>query len=124
MYRERFTCQRSLINHSVSGNNNTIKWIPESIGKGRFGDWLENVQDWGVSRNRYWGTPLNIWECECGCQHSIGSQAELQSMSPNYADVVKKDAKEMDKEANGEVELHRPFIDWLLYTSVLVILRY
>ncbi|WP_302240758.1 class I tRNA ligase family protein, partial [uncultured Clostridium sp.] len=92
-------------------NNNTINWIPESIGKGRFGDWLENVQDWGVSRNRYWGTPLNIWECECGCQHAIGSQAELKSMSPNYTDVVKKYAKEMDQEANGEVELHRPFID-------------
>ena len=92
-------------------NNNTINWIPESIGKGRFGDWLENVQDWGVSRNRYWGTPLNIWECECGCQHAIGSQAELKSMSPNYMDVVKKYAKEMDQEANGEVELHRPFID-------------
>ena len=92
-------------------NNNTINWIPESIGKGRFGDWLENVQDWGVSRNRYWGTPLNIWECECGCQHAIGSQAELKSMSPNYTDVVKKYAKEMDQEANGEVELPRPFID-------------
>ena len=64
-----------------------------------------------VSRNRYWGTPLNIWECECGCQHAIGSQAELKSMSPNYTDVVKKYAKEMDQEANGEVELHRPFID-------------
>ena len=91
-------------------------WVPSqehslSIGKGRFGDWLENVQDWGVSRNRYWGTPLNIWECECGCQHAIGSQAELKSMSPNYTDVVKKYAKEMDQEANGEVELHRPFID-------------
>ena len=64
-----------------------------------------------MSRNRYWGTPLNIWECECGCQHAIGSQAELKSMSPNYTDVVKKYAKEMDQEANGEVELHRPFID-------------
>ena len=72
--------------------------------------WRE-CQDWGVSRNRYWGTPLNIWECECGCQHAIGSQAELKSMSPNYTDVVKKYAKEMDQEANGEVELHRPFID-------------
>ena len=60
-------------------NNNTINWIPESIGKGRFGDWLENVQDWGISRNRYWGTPLNIWECECGHQHSIGSIEELKS---------------------------------------------
>jgi isoleucyl-tRNA synthetase len=58
-------------------NNNTINWIPESIGKGRFGDWLENVQDWGISRNRYWGTPLNIWECSCGHQESIGSRQEL-----------------------------------------------
>ena len=62
-------------------NNNTVNWIPESIGKGRFGDWLENVQDWGISRNRYWGTPLNIWECECGHQHSIGSIEELKNMS-------------------------------------------
>ena len=77
-------------------NNNTINWIPESIGKGRFGDWLENVQDWGVSRNRYWGTPLNIWECECGCQHSVGSIEELKSMSDNCPD---------------DIELHRPFID-------------
>ncbi|MBQ7833633.1 MAG: isoleucine--tRNA ligase, partial [Lachnospiraceae bacterium] len=79
-------------------NNNTINWIPESIGKGRFGDWLENIQDWGISRNRYWGTPLNIWECsECGHMHSIGSRAELQELSDNYPE--------------GGVELHRPFID-------------
>jgi len=77
-------------------NNNTINWIPESIGKGRFGDWLENVQDWGISRNRYWGTPLNIWECECGCRHSIGSIEELKSMSSNCPE---------------DIELHRPFID-------------
>ena len=78
-------------------NNNTINWIPESIGKGRFGDWLENVQDWGISRNRYWGTPLNIWECECGHMHSIGSRQELFEMSGN--------------EAAKTVELHRPYID-------------
>ena len=77
-------------------NNNTINWIPESIGKGRFGDWLENVQDWGISRNRYWGTPLNIWECECGHRHSIGSIEELKSMSDNCPD---------------DIELHRPYID-------------
>ena len=77
-------------------NNNTINWIPESIGKGRFGDWLENVQDWGISRNRYWGTPLNIWECECGHQHSIGSIEELKEMSDNCPD---------------DIELHRPYID-------------
>ena len=64
-------------------NNDTINWIPESIGKGRFGDWLENVQDWGLSRNRYWGTPLNIWECSCGHRHSIGSIAELREMIAN-----------------------------------------
>lgn len=77
-------------------NNNTINWIPESIGKGRFGDWLENVQDWGISRNRYWGTPLNVWECECGHMHSIGSIAELKEMSDNCPE---------------NIELHRPFID-------------
>ena len=78
-------------------NNNTINWIPESIGKGRFGDWLENVQDWGISRNRYWGTPLNIWQCECGHMHSIGSRQELFEMSGN--------------EKAKTVELHRPYID-------------
>ena len=77
--------------------NNTVNWIPESIGKGRFGDWLENIQDWGVSRNRYWGTPLNIWECECGCQHAIGSRDELEKMSGNPKAQT--------------VELHRPYID-------------
>ena len=109
--RESWFIKMTAVKDDLIRNNNTINWIPESIGKGRFGDWLENVQDWGVSRNRYWGTPLNIWECECGCQHAIGSQAELKSMSPNYTDVVKKYAKEMDQEANGEVEIHRPFID-------------
>ena len=109
--RESWFIKMTAVKDDLIRNNNTINWIPESIGKGRFGDWLENVQDWGVSRNRYWGTPLNIWECECGCQHAIGSQADFNSMSPNYTDVVKKYAKEMDQEANGEVELHRPFID-------------
>ncbi len=69
-------------------NNNTVNWIPESIGKGRFGDWLENVQDWGISRNRYWGTPLNIWECECGHRHAIGSIEELKSMSSNCPEDI------------------------------------
>ena len=77
-------------------NNNTINWIPKTIGEGRFGAWLENVQDWGISRNRYWGTPLNIWECECGHRHAIGSIEELKSMSDNCPD---------------DIELHRPFID-------------
>ena len=82
-------------------NNNTINWVPDSIGKGRFGDWLENIQDWGLSRNRYWGTPLNIWECECGHQHSIGSIEELKSMSDNCPE---------------EIELHRPYIDAVTIT--------
>ena len=84
------------VKDDLIANNNPINWIPESIGKGRFGDWLENVQDWGISRNRYWGTPLNIWECECGHMHSIGSIAELKEMSDNCPD---------------DIELHRPYID-------------
>jgi len=94
--RESWFIKMTAVKEDLIRNNNTINWIPESIGKGRFGDWLENVQDWGVSRNRYWGTPLNIWECECGCQHSIGSIEELKSMSDNCPD---------------EIELHRPYID-------------
>ena len=94
--RESWFIKMTAVKDDLIRNNNTINWIPESIGKGRFGDWLENVQDWGISRNRYWGTPLNIWECECGCQHSIGSIEELKSMSPNCPD---------------DIELHRPFID-------------
>jgi len=79
--RESWFIKMTEVKEDLINNNNTINWIPESIGKGRFGDWLENVQDWGISRNRYWGTPLNIWECECGCQHSVGSIEELKSMS-------------------------------------------
>ncbi len=94
--RESWFIKMTAVKDDLIRNNNTVNWIPESIGKGRFGDWLENVQDWGISRNRYWGTPLNIWECECGCQHSIGSIEELKSMSPNCPD---------------DIELHRPFID-------------
>ncbi len=94
--RESWFIKMTAVKEDLIRNNNTINWIPESIGKGRFGDWLENVQDWGISRNRYWGTPLNIWECECGHQHSIGSIEELKSMSMNCPD---------------EIELHRPFID-------------
>ena len=77
-------------------NNETVNWIPESIGKGRFGEWLENVQDWGISRNRYWGTPLNIWECSCGNIHSVGSIEELRTLAPDCP---------------ADIELHRPFID-------------
>lgn len=108
--RESWFIKMTAVKEDLIRNNNTINWIPESIGKGRFGDWLENIQDWGLSRNRYWGTPLNIWECSCGHMHSIGSREELKSMSPNYTEVAKKYAKEMDEEGL-EVELHRPFID-------------
>ena len=94
--RESWFIKMTAVKEDLIRNNNTINWIPESIGKGRFGDWLENVQDWGVSRNRYWGTPLNIWQCECGCQHSIGSIRELKEMSPNCPE---------------NIELHRPYID-------------
>ena len=94
--RESWFIKMTEVKDDLIANNNTINWIPESIGKGRFGDWLENVQDWGISRNRYWGTPLNIWECECGHQHSIGSIEELKSMSDNCPD---------------DIELHRPYID-------------
>ena len=96
--RESWFIKMTAVKEDLIRNNNTINWIPESIGKGRFGDWLENVQDWGISRNRYWGTPLNIWQCdECGHMHSIGSRQELYEMSGN--------------EAAKTVELHRPYID-------------
>ena len=94
--RESWFIKMTAVKDDLIANNNTINWIPESIGKGRFGDWLNNVQDWGVSRDRYWGTPLNIWECECGHRHSIGSIAELKEMSDNCPD---------------DIELHRPYID-------------
>ncbi len=94
--RESWFIKMTAVKEDLIRNNNTINWIPESIGKGRFGDWLENVQDWGISRNRYWGTPLNIWQCECGHMHSIGSIEELKSMSDNCPD---------------QIELHRPYID-------------
>ena len=100
--RESWFIKMTAVKEDLIRNNNTINWIPESIGKGRFGDWLENVQDWGISRNRYWGTPLNIWEC-CGCghQHSVGSIEELKAMSPNCPE---------------NIELHRPFIDEVTLT--------
>lgn len=94
--RDTWFIKMTAVREDLIRNNNTINWIPESIGKGRFGDWLENVQDWGISRNRYWGTPLNIWECSCGHRHAIGSIEELKSMSQNCPD---------------EIELHRPHID-------------
>ncbi len=94
--RESWFIKMTDVKEDLIRNNDTINWIPESIGKGRFGDWLKNVQDWGISRNRYWGTPLNIWTCECGHLHSIGSIAELKEMSDNCPD---------------DIELHRPYID-------------
>ena len=94
--RESWFIKMTDVKDQLIKNNNTVNWIPENIGKGRFGDWLENVQDWGISRNRYWGTPLNVWECECGHQHSVGSIEELKSMSDNCPD---------------DIELHRPYID-------------
>ena len=99
--RDTWFIKMTAVKEDLLRNNATINWIPESIGKGRFGDWLENVQDWGISRNRYWGTPLNIWECECGHRHAIGSIEELKSMSPNCPD---------------NIELHRPFIDAVTIT--------
>ena len=100
--RESWFIKMTAVKDDLIRNNNTINWIPESIGKGRFGDWLENIQDWGISRNRYWGTPLNIWECECGHMHSVGSREELYAMSGN--------------EAAKTVEFHRPYIDEITIT--------
>jgi len=101
--RESWYIKMTAVKEDLIRNNNTINWIPESIGKGRFGDWLENVQDWAVSRNRYWGTPLNVWECqECGHMESIGSREELRKMSGNDAALT--------------VELHRPYIDEITCT--------
>ena len=94
--RDSWFIKMTAVKDALIRNNATVNWIPASIGKGRFGDWLENIQDWGVSRNRYWGTPLNIWECACGCRQAIGSRAELKERSGNCPDGV---------------ELHRPFID-------------
>ena len=94
--RESWFIKMTAVKDDLLKNNEKVNWIPPTIGKGRFGDWLEHVQDWGISRNRYWGTPLNIWECSCGHQHSIGSIAELKALSTNCPD---------------DIELHRPYID-------------
>lgn len=94
--RDSWFIKMTAVKDNLIRNNNTVNWIPENIGKGRFGDWLENIQDWGVSRNRYWGTPLPIWECSCGCRHAIGSVEELRRMSDDCPE---------------KIELHRPYID-------------
>ena len=94
--RESWFIKMTAVKDDLLKNNAKVNWIPPTIGKGRFGDWLEHVQDWGISRNRYWGTPLNIWECSCGHQHSIGSIDELKQLSTNCPD---------------DIELHRPYID-------------
>ncbi len=94
--RDTWFIKMTAVREQLVKNNNTVNWIPEGIGKGRFGAWLENVQDWGLSRNRYWGTPLNIWECACGKRHAVGSVEELKQMSENCPE---------------EIELHRPYID-------------
>ncbi len=103
--RESWFIKMTAVRDDLVRNNKTVNWIPESIGEGRFGNWLENIQDWGVSRNRYWGTPLNIWECEgCGHQQAIGSREELEKLSGNPLAKT--------------VELHRPYIDEITCTCL------
>lgn len=94
--REGWFIRMSAVKDDLIANNKTIHWIPESMGTGRFGDWLENVQDWAISRDRYWGTPLNVWKCGCGHMHAVGSIAELRELSDNCP---------------ADIELHRPYID-------------
>ncbi len=98
--RESWFIEMSKVKEELIANNNTVNWIPPSMGKGRFGDWLENIQDWAISRDRYWGTPLNIWTCECGHKHAVGSIAELRELAPDCP---------------ADIELHRPYIDQITF---------
>lgn len=118
--RESWFIKMSAVKDELVKNNNTVHWIPESIGKGRFGDWIENVQDWSLSRDRYWGTPLNIWECEtCGHQDAIGSIEELRERSGNYEEVLASLKAEGEKGYSSDyvgyehIELHKPYVDRL-----------
>ena len=95
--RDSWYIRESSYKDALVANNKTVNWLPESIGSGRFGNWLENIQDWAISRNRYWGTPLNIWECSCGHRECIGSRKELAERSGNEKALT--------------VELHRPYVD-------------
>ena len=96
--RESWFIKMTAVKDDLVRNNKEINWIPQTIGEGRFGNWLENIQDWGISRNRYWGTPLPVWICpDCGKQHCVGSRAELAELTGNPA--------------NEPIELHRPYVD-------------
>ncbi|MBO6179872.1 MAG: isoleucine--tRNA ligase, partial [Selenomonadaceae bacterium] len=99
--RETWFIKMTEVRENLIANNKKVNWIPKSIGEGRFGDWLEHVQDWGISRNRYWGTPLNIWKCSCGHEHAVGSIAELKEFAKNKFDTI---------------ELHRPYVDDVVLT--------
>ncbi len=119
--RESWFIKMSAVKDDLVKNNATVKWYPETIGSGRFGAWIENVQDWGLSRNRYWGTPLNIWVCkDCGEKHAIGSIKELREMAYNYEDVLAelkasgKEGYSSDYVGYEHIELHKPYVDKLI----------
>ena len=118
--RESWFIKMSAVKDDLVKNNATVKWYPETIGSGRFGAWIENVQDWGLSRNRYWGTPLNIWVCkDCGEKDAIGSIQELKERAYNYEDVLSelkasgKEGYSSDYVGYEHIELHKPYVDRL-----------